>query len=123
MTLVILKESFSVCRLESIDEVDMAQPFTFLSVTDEEISLVCPKEHVPCRCSKRADGWRAFKVQGELDFSLIGILAGLSGVLAQEGITIFAVSTYNTDYLLCREAMLHRAINALEEAGHTVLRP
>lgn len=123
MTLKILKESFSVCRLASIAEVDLSRPFTFLSVTDEEVSLVCPQEHVPCRYLKRADGWRAFKVQGELDFSLTGILAGLSGILAEKGIAVFALSTYNTDYVLCGDAMLPRAINALEEAGHLVLKP
>lgn len=99
-------------------EVDLAQPFTFLSVTDEEVSLVCPEEHVPSQYLKRTDGWRAFKVQGELDFSLTGILAGLSCVLAENGIAVFAVSTFNTDYLLIKEETLSNAVRALEGAGY-----
>lgn len=88
MTLKILEERFSICRLDSVGQVDLEKPFTFLSVTDEEISLVCPEEHVPRRCLKRENGWRALKVQGVLDFSLTGILAGLSGVLAENGIAV-----------------------------------
>ncbi len=121
MTLSILKERFSVCRLDSVSQVDLEKPFTFLSVTDEEISLVCPEKYVPCRYIKCENGWRALKVHGVLDFSLTGILAGLCGVLAENEIAVFAVSTFNTDYLLCREDSFHRAVAALKNVGHTIL--
>lgn len=121
MTLAILKERFSVCRLDCVCQVDMEKTFPFLSVTDEEVPLVCPEEYVPHQCIKRENGWRALKVQGVLDFSLTGILAGLCSVLAENGIAVFAISTFNTDYLLCREEAFPHAVQALENAGHTVL--
>lgn len=121
MTLFILKERFSVCRLSSVRQVDLEKPFTFLSVTDDEVSLVCPETYVPCQCIRCENGWRALKVQGVLDFSLTGILAGLCGVLAENGIAVFAVSTFNTDYLLCREESFPQAVAALKNAGHTIL--
>lgn len=88
MTLAILKERFSVCRLDSVRQVDLEKPFTFLSVTDEEVSLVCPEEYVPRQYIIRENGWRALRVQGVLDFSLTGILAGLCGVMAENGIAV-----------------------------------
>ena len=121
MTLEILKERFSVCRLDSVRQVDLEKPFTFLSVTDEEVSLVCPEEYVPRQYIKRENGWRALRVQGVLDFSLTGILAGLCGVLAENGIAVFAVSTFNTDYLLCREDAFPQAVLAGKNAGYTIL--
>jgi hypothetical protein len=72
---------------------------------------------------KREDGWRCLKVAGPLDFSLVGILADLSGTLAAEGVSIFALSTFDTDYLLVKAPDLPRAIQALQRAGHTVQPP
>ena len=70
---------------------------------------------------ERDDGWRGFRIQGVLDFSLIGILSKLSGILAEHKIGIFAVSTYNTDYILVKEANFNRALEALVSEGYTVV--
>ena len=81
----------------------MQQPFVFTGSTDQEKSLVCPADIIPENIIVRDDGWRAFRICGVLDFSLIGILSKLSGILAENGIALFAVSTYNTDYILVKE--------------------
>ena len=80
--------------------------------TDEELSLVLSEADVP-RDMRAERGWRAFKVQGPLDFALTGIMARLSGVLAEAGISLFALSTYDTDYILVREGDVVAARRAL----------
>ena len=78
------------------------------------------RSFVPAITLSREDGWRGFRVCGVLDFSLVGVLAELSGILCNAGISIFAVSTYNTDYLFTKADVFERAIAALGEAGHNV---
>ena len=116
MELHVIDENFTVCKLEDCSGVDPNTPWCFLSRTDEEISLVCPTGRVPANTLVREDGWRAFRVQGVLDFSLIGILAQISGILAEGKISLFAVSTYNTDYILIKEPDFGRALALLEQS-------
>lgn len=118
MTLELLSQEFTVCQLENANEADLASPFTFFARTDEEISLVCPAETCPPTALNRQDGWRCLRVKGPLDFSLIGILSRLSSCLAEAGVPIFAVSTYNTDYLLFRSHHKKAAIEALSASGY-----
>ena len=118
MKLKRMTAELSVCKLADISRVDFSRELCFLGKTDEEISLVCETEAVPEGVLVRDDGWRALRICGVLDFSLIGILAGISAVLAQAGVGIFAVSTYNTDYILFKEENLPRALAALEAAGY-----
>lgn len=110
--------SFSICKVVDYSGIDIDQPFVFVGRTDIEKSLVCPTALVPEHVTHREDGWRAFRVCGELDFSLVGILAGISKVLAEKEIGIFAISTYDTDYVLTRERDFENAITALEDAGY-----
>ncbi|MBQ1330153.1 MAG: ACT domain-containing protein, partial [Desulfovibrio sp.] len=91
--------------------------FFFLARTGEEISLVCRTGDAPQKTLAREDGWRAFRVKGSMDFALVGVLARLAGALAAQGIPIFAVSTFNTDYVLVKEADFDRALACLAEAG------
>jgi hypothetical protein len=93
----------------------------FLSITrtGTELSVVCDEEPVPPHA--HADrGWRLLGVEGPLDLNLVGILAGLTATLAQANVSVFVVSTYDTDYLLVRNGDLRRAVDALESAGHAV---
>lgn len=110
----------SVCKISDVSEIDLQKDFYFIGRTDEELSLVCRTEDVPARTLERDDGWRGFRIQGVLDFSLIGILSTLSAILAEQQIGIFAVSTYNTDYILVKEKDFDRALNALADNGYTV---
>ena len=111
----------TVCKVEDIYAVDMDSDFYFLGKTDEEISLVCRTEDTPSLTIERDDGWRGFRIQGILDFSLIGILSKLSGILSEHEIGIFAVSTYNTDYILVKEENFERALSVLKSEGYVVL--
>ncbi len=111
----------TVCKVASMADIDTGAGFFFIGRTDEEISLVCPTPDTPAETTAREDGWRGFRIEGQLDFSLIGILSKLSSVLAENGIGIFAVSTYNTDYVLVKSENFGRAQYALERAGYRFL--
>lgn len=121
MVLEKLPYALTVCKLSKAADVDLGADFYFLARTDEELSLVCKTEDTPADTTERDDGWRGFRIQGVLDFSLIGILSKLSGILAERGIGIFAVSTYNTDYILVKSENFDRAADALTGAGYTLI--
>lgn len=125
MKLELYAERYSVCKLKELPRSDLLKDtaergLLFLGVTQDEISMVVPETFVPEIISVKEDGWRAFRVAGNLDFSLIGILAKLTEVLAKAGVSVFAVSTYDTDYLLVKETHLEKACAAFLEDGHEV---
>ena len=120
MELTKLEYDLSVCKLADIRDIDLGRDFFFVGRTDEEISLVCKTEDIPEKTVERDDGWRGFRIRGVLDFSLIGILSKLSGILAENNIGIFAVSTYNTDYILVKKENFDRAMDVLKDAGYTI---
>lgn len=119
MTLKILEEEFSVCKVADYEGIDLSAPYVFTGSTDEEKSLVCPTGLVPDNTVERVDGWRGFRIEGTLDFSLIGILAEISRILADGGIGIFAISTFNTDYILTKSEDFERAVSSLKTAGYS----
>ena len=121
MELKIIPYRLTVCKAADISAVDINADFYFIGKTDEELSLVCKTEDTPSLTIERDDGWRGFRIQGILDFSLIGILSKLSGILAEQKIGIFAVSTYNTDYILVKEENFERALYALNSEGYSVV--
>ena len=112
---------FTVCKVTEVSNINLDTDFYFISKTDEELSLVCKTEDTPQNTLERDDGWRGFRIRGVLDFSLIGILSKLSGILAEHKIGIFAVSTYNTDYILVKEENYERALTVLASEGYTVV--
>lgn len=120
ITLRLLKETFCVCKVDSFARIDLEMPYLFLAGTPDERSVVCPVECAPRSATAVEPGWRALCVTGTLDFGLVGILAGLSGALAAEGISLFAISTYDTDYLLVKAENLARGLEALKAAGYAV---
>ena len=115
-----LNGRFSICKVIDYSGIDLIQPFCFTGATDDERSLVCPESLVPGNTTERDDGWRGFRIVGHLDFSLIGILACISEVLASNRISIFAVSTFNTDYIFTKEEQFEKALNVLKAAGYTI---
>ena len=117
MQLKIIDMPFSICKLSDCSTLNMTESFYFYARTDEEISLVCPTEKTPANTLVSDHGWRMFRIEGTLDFSLVGILSKISGILAEYQISIFAVSTYNTDYILVKEEKFEAAINRLQEHG------
>ena len=110
----------SVCKVADVSSVDLGGDFYFVGRTDEEISLVCKTSSVPSVTTARDDGWRGFRIEGVLDFWLIGILSKISAILAENRIGIFAVSTYNTDYILVKEENFERALDVLADAGYEI---
>lgn len=121
MELKKLDYDLTVCKVASNLDFDLTKDFYFIGKTDEEYSLVCITEDTPMNTIERDDGWKAFRIQGVLDFSLIGILSKLSGILAENGIGIFAVSTFNTDYILIKKENFDRALNVLALAGYEIV--
>ena len=120
LLLSVLEETFSIYRLapdaslpEAVSECD----FYSLSKTTEELSLVCP-EHLAVKSDKSSPDWKCLKVAGPLDFKLTGILAGITEVLAKEKLSVFAISTFDTDYILIKKQDLTHAISALERTGY-----
>ncbi len=120
MTLKVIEYELSICKVRSLTNFDPDNEFYFIGKTDEEISLVCRTDSVPQNALERDDGWRAFRIEGVLDFSLVGILAEISGILSESKIGIFAVSTFNTDYILTKKNDFENALNALAEKGYTI---
>ena len=121
MVLKRIEDKLTVCKVAEITDVDLDADLFFIGKTDEELSLVCRTEDTPENTVERDDGWRGFRIQGTLDFSLIGILSKLSGILAEQKIGIFAVSTYNTDYILVKEENHERALTVLASEGYTIV--
>ncbi len=120
MLLKVIDIEFSVCKVNDYSGIDLDRPFTFTGSTDEEKSVVCPTYLVPDNVVERNDGWRAFRIEGVLDFSLIGILAEISKCLADNNIGIFVISTYNTDYILTKSENLEKAVRVLKTNGYKI---
>jgi len=116
LSLSVLPEQFAVCRLEAnarIPEWAMSEGiFSAITRTRDELSIVCPQEIVPEEVKTEKD-WKALKVEGPLDFSLTGILASLAKPLAEARISIFAISTFDTDYVLVKSEKLEEAVKIL----------
>ena len=122
LPLALLPDTFAVCRLASDEPLPawaLTGGFVSLVRTIDEQSVVCRQDVVPAgvRCER---GWRCLRVEGTLDFALVGVLVALLMPLAAAGVSVFVVSTFDTDYLLVPEATLGRAVEALREAGHRV---
>lgn len=121
MEIKLIHKDFSVCKIKNLSKVNYSDEFCFIGKTDEELSLVCGTEFVPENAIECENGWKAFRVQGVLDFSLIGILSKISSLLAENGISIFAISTYNTDYILIKKDSFKKAINILQQNEYKVV--
>ncbi|MDD3225747.1 MAG: ACT domain-containing protein [Clostridium sp.] len=123
LTMKLLKEKFGVCRLEKNDLIpEWANSSDFFSITrtSDELSIVCSQDSIPndIKCDKN---WRILKIEGPLDFSLIGILAPIATILAEKGISIFAVSTYDTDYILVKNKDIDNAVEALAKEKYEII--
>lgn len=121
MELKVITHDFSVCKVKDYSQVDLSKKYCFTGKTDEENSLVCLTKDVPPNVLERDDAWKAFRIQGVLDFSLIGILAKISTLLAENKIGIFAISTYNTDYILTKAKDYRSALDVLAKAGYQIV--
>ena len=124
LTLTVVPARFAICRLAPdapLPAWATAGEFVSFTRTPEELSIVCRQATVPEGVVAERD-WRCIKAEGPLDFSLTGVLASLTSPLAEAGVSVFALSTYLTDYLLVREDDLERAVDALNSGGHYIQR-
>ena len=123
LTLSVLGDSYAICKLSPAERVpERVERGEFWSVTKtrDELSIVCAEADIP-EAVRSDKGWRCLKVHGPLDFSLTGVLVSLARPLAEAGVSVFVISTYDTDYLLVKEERLDRALAVLAESGHEVL--
>jgi hypothetical protein len=120
LLLTVLDAPLAVCRLAPhapLPEWASRGEFVSVTRTADELSLICPEASVPPD-ALHSGGWRALKVQGPLEFLLTGVFAALAAPLAAAGIPIFAIATYDTDYVLVQHDRLAEAIAVLTQAGH-----
>lgn len=123
LTIKLFKKTYGVARLDKTDSIpEWSQNSNFFSATRtaEELSIVCPQDNIPDDIKYEKD-WRILKIEGPLDFSLIGILASISSLLSQERISIFAISTYDTDYILVKSKDINNAIKVLTKGGYNLI--
>ncbi len=122
MIFKILENKYGICRLQSstlIPEWAGASEFSSFTRTEDELSVVCLEDNIPheIQCER---GWKVLKIEGPLEFSMIGVLSEVSLLLANEKISIFVISTFDTDYILVNELNLSRAVEVLIQAKHLV---
>lgn len=115
-----INRDFSVCQVKDYSLVNAESEYCFIGKTDEEKSLVCITDEAPENVINRDDGWKAFRIQGILDFSLIGILSRIAMLLADNNIPIFTLSTYNTDYVLVKKENYQKGLEILKSAGYEI---
>lgn len=116
-----IRQDFSICKVKDLSQVDFLDEFCFLAKTEEELSLVCSSERVPNNILACEEGWKAFRIQGVLDFSMIGILSKISSLLAEKEISIFVVSTFNTDYIWIKKENFEKAMDILKGNGYKII--
>lgn len=121
MTVIVFNDEFSICKLANFASIHEAKIY-FCAKTQDEYSLVCPTVDVPADAIAVDNGWRAFRVAGSLEFALVGILARIATLLADNGISIFAVSTFDTDYVLTKGDKFASALQILEANGYEIVK-
>lgn len=120
MRLKILETDFSLCKVRNLAGINYRDPYFFIAKTTAELSLVCSTACVPTNVMERRDGFKAIVIDEILDFDLLGIIARISQILAEQQIPVFVVSTYNTDYFLVQETKLINTLKALSQHGYQI---
>ena len=120
MELQKIKYDFTICKVENTRHIDFTREFMFLHKTPDEISLVCESDYVPSNVITAVSGWKALKISGVLDFGLVGIIAKIANILAGVEISIFVVSTYNTDYILLKAEDYDKGTQELLRNGYDI---
>jgi hypothetical protein len=120
MQLTILKDTYAICKLDHDSPiptwVHASHGFSSMTYTQDELSIICQEKYVPAEI-RQERSWRIFKIIGPLDFSLVGVISKIAGILADAGISLFNVSTYETDFILVKSEVLEHAIQVLTREG------
>ena len=120
MLLKKLREDFAICKTKDRDGVSLYGDFIFTFRTDEEVSFVCETRCIPENADAVEPGWKAFRAEGVLDFGMVGVIAKITGILAEAGISVFVVSTYNTDYVFVKSENFKKSLALLERCGYNI---
>ncbi|MGD0339645.1 MAG: ACT domain-containing protein [Bacteroidota bacterium] len=124
MQLTVMKNTYAICKLDHDSPippwVHASHGFASMTYTPDELSIVCQEKYVPAGI-KQERGWRILKIIGPLDFSLVGVISRITGILANAGVSLFTVSTYETDFILVKKEALDQAIQALKDAGLDII--
>ncbi len=121
---IILKDKYAIHRFDSCSDIPMwikDSDFYSVTKTKDELSIVCKQLDSITEAAEINKDWRILKLQGPLDFSLVGIIAEIAGILKESNITIFTISTFETDYILVKNKNLDRAIDSLKANGHEII--
>jgi len=121
MELQQIEGHFTICKVSSLEKIDFTQDYVFLAKTPDEYSLVCRSVAIPLNATEFKAGWKALRVAGKLSFDLVGIIADISEILAEEEISIFVISTFDTDYILIQEADFDKAIQMLDDDDYDII--
>lgn len=124
ITLVVLEDEFTIIQIDSYQPVPPAVfdcSFYSFTKTNEEISIIV-NQHIDIPSARISSGWRGFKVDGILDFSLVGIIYNIIAPLKENGISVFVTSTYNTDYLFVKESSFQKSVEIFEKTGYIILK-
>ncbi len=122
LVLSVIKDTFVVCRFDSFNQIPesiLQSHFYSITRTADELSIVCPQDFFP-KEGKCEANWKCFKIHGPLDFTQTGIISSMTGPLAEAGISVFAFSTYDTDYIMVKDHDLEKAKHTLQQSGHEV---
>ncbi len=121
MKLKVIEQEFVICKVETLDEINVHDEYCFISKTDEEISLVCTTRYTPTRLLDIQKGYRGFRIEGTLDFNLIGIIAKITALLSLNEISVFTISTFNTDYFFVKNAKLGKTLDILKANNYEMI--
>lgn len=121
MKIEVLEEDFVVCKIESFDEVSMHDKYSFLTKEDQNISLICTDRYCPSKTLGIQKNYRAIKIEGNLEFNSVGVIAKLSSLLALNDISILSVSTFTTEYIFVKNAKLSKAVDVLKANGYELI--
>ncbi len=113
-----LEKPFAICKVAELTGAELGVNNVFVAKTSDEISVVTEEENLPENATEKSLGWRGFVIAGQLDFSLVGILAGITSTLAENGIPVFAVSTFDTDYFFVKSENFEKTATALTTSGY-----
>ncbi|QQK08850.1 ACT domain-containing protein [Miniphocaeibacter halophilus] len=120
MKIKVLNRDFLVCKVENYEYVDLNDDFIFIGKTNEEKSLVCEEKNLPSNATEIEKDWKCMVIEGVLDFSLVGIIAKISQLLSKIKVSVFVISTFNTDYILIKKEELNKSIDELERNGYEI---
>ncbi|WP_100065366.1 ACT domain-containing protein [Miniphocaeibacter massiliensis] len=120
MKIKVLDENFVICKVKNFFDVSLDKEYIFTAKTKEENSILCKEEDIPPNTINIEKGWKGLVIEGELDFSLVGIIAEISNILAKIKVSVFVISTFNTDYIFIKEESLNKTILELEDNGYEI---